>query len=443
MKRIGKLVLPIYIIINIVCILVCSYLNLINKLSAWKFFSVYKKVLIINIVVIIIMSIIRIIKKQKFNFSKIDIFMIFILIFLYISYLYAIRKDVALHGIPGRYEGLYTILYYFSVYFLSTFIDKKYKKVIVYSILLVGLINTFYAIFQVTNITKSLEAKGILTIFRRYHNKKLWATGFITNPNFFAALELMCLGYTIGLFIDAKKIVAKIIFGILIPIFMIGLLISDCLACLVALICVYIYALIYAIKNKKYWRIFLVLILLAFITEVLVFNNQTNLLNDFVKTSNETKEVIKGNIKDNYGSSRMFIWKNTLKIVPKNIINGVGIDNFYYAFGDKPLWKGKYFYDKAHNEYLQILICEGIFALISYLVFYFIIIFRGIKNNYKEKSIYLILPVIGYLIQAFFSFSVIEVAPIFYISLGLLVDRDNIIKKEVNNDKKSKRHNKK
>ena len=65
------------------------------------------------------------------------------------------------------------------------------------------------------------------------------------------------------------------------------------------------------------------------------------------------------------------------------------------------------------------------------------------SNNYKEKSIYLILPVIGYLIQAFFSFSVIEVAPIFYISLGLLVDRDNIIKKEVNNDKKSKRHNKK
>ena len=85
----------------------------------------------------------------------------------------------------------------------------------------------------------------------------------------------------------------------------------------------------------------------------------------------------------------------------------------------------------------------GIFALISYLIFYFIIIFRGIKNNYKEKSIYLILPVIGYLIQAFFSFSVIEVAPIFYISLGLLVDRDNIIKKEVNNEKKSKRHNKK
>ena len=50
-------------------------------------------------------------------------------------------------------------------------------------------------------------------------------------------------------------------------------------------------------------------------------------------------------------------------------------------------------------------------------------------HNYKNKEIYLLLPVIGYLVQAFFNISVIEVAPLFYISLGLLVDRKEKITK--------------
>jgi hypothetical protein len=45
------------------------------------------------------------------------------------------------------------------------------------------------------------------------------------------------------------------------------------------------------------------------------------------------------------------------------------------------------------------------------------------KDNKKNKEIYLILPIIGYLVQAQFNISVIEVAPFFYIGLGLLIDR--------------------
>ena len=43
--------------------------------------------------------------------------------------------------------------------------------------------------------------------------------------------------------------------------------------------------------------------------------------------------LLKGDVKDNFGTGRIYIWKNTLKVVPENMENGVGIDNFYYAFG--------------------------------------------------------------------------------------------------------------
>lgn len=79
-------------------------------------------------------------------------------------------------------------------------------------------------------------------------------------------------------------------------------------------------------------------------------------------------------------------------------------------------------FDKAHNEYLQILVTEGIFCFLSYIALYGIIFFYGVKNSIKNKELYLILPIIGYIVQAFFNISVIEVAPIFYMTLGLCIE---------------------
>ena len=69
--------------------------------------------------------------------------------------------------------------------------------------------------------------------------------------------------------------------------------------------------------------------------------------------------------------------------------------------------------------HLQTLVTQGIFALISYLALYGYISIKGIKSCFKNKETYLILPVLGYLVHAFFAFSVIELAPIFYMALGL------------------------
>ena len=87
------------------------------------------------------------------------------------------------------------------------------------------------------------------------------------------------------------------------------------------------------------------------------------------------------------------------------------------------LYKHVYVVDKAHDEYLQILVTMGIFSLISYICMHFLIIKEGIKNTLKQHEIYYLLPVIGYIVQAQFNISVIEVAPIFYIALGLLINR--------------------
>ena len=414
MKKLKELLLPIYIILNMLYVLIGSYLVISKVINIGKFSKGEIVMLILNLLVLITAFIVKKIKKEKLHFNITDIFLVLIIIFSIISVIFAVKPKYALFGFSGRYEGLFQILYYFSIYMLCTYVNKKHKKIIAYGILTCGAVEAIYAILQVTQW---------LPVITQYHHKKPWATAFITNPNFFGSLMILCLSFSLGLFIDLDKLYTKIINGLLIFLFMVGLLISNTLSAAVGLIVVFGYIIVYIIKEKKF-KDFIIIVLVLLSASILMHTTKkTYLLKDFIKTKNQTVEIAKGNVQDNYGSNRIFIWKNTLKVVPENILNGVGIDNFYYAFGKKPLTMKGWFFDKAHNEYLQILICEGIFSLISYLLFFGWITIKGIINSYKNKEIFLILPVIGYLVQAFFNISVIEVAPFFYMSLGLLSQR--------------------
>lgn len=251
--------------------------------------------------------------------------------------------------------------------------------------------------------------------------REVWATGFLTNPNFFGSYMVLCVAFALGLYVDEKKIIKSIIYLLFTAMFLVGLLISNATSAAVGFIVILCYVLVYSIKNKYFKKIIIVSLMIIAIVLGIKALGKTTLLKDITKTGQQATEMAKGNVNEKYGTNRIYIWKNTLKIVPKNLIHGVGVDNYYYAFDGKPLYSknGKVFYDKAHNEYLQILITEGIFCLISYLAFYGIITVRGTKYSFKNKEVYFILPIIGYLVQAFFNISVIEVAPIFYIALGL------------------------
>ena len=210
---------------------------------------------------------------------------------------------------------------------------------------------------------------------------------------------------------------------------MFGLSLSNTTSVAIGLIFVLIYIFVYCLKNKYYEKFLVVFVIILSTICVTIIIGKTTLVKDLIKTENEATEIAKGNLDNNYGTKRMYIWKETIKIIPNNLLHGVGIDSFHKAFNGEALILQKptkrILFDKAHNEYLQLLVTQGIFALASYLFIYGYAVYKGTKNCYKLKQIYLILPVIGYLVQAFFNVSVIEVAPTFYIALGLCCGKEN------------------
>ena len=82
-------------------------------------------------------------------------------------------------------------------------------------------------------------------------------------------------------------------------------------------------------------------------------------------------------------------------------------------------------YDFAHNDYIQIMINYGILGLIAYLTALFGTAKKGLSTSkFNPKVLILGSAVLCYCVQIFFSFSIVMVAPVFWILFALL-DREN------------------
>lgn len=112
---------------------------------------------------------------------------------------------------------------------------------------------------------------------------------------------------------------------------------------------------------------------------------------------------------DSWGTYRGFIWKNTLDMFGQFNIRskllGVGPDCFGIVFNDCFGEQINEIYNmpvlNAHNEFLQYLVTNGIFGVLSYSAIYFSIIYQEIKNQKNGISdVNLFLPVCAYLGQA-------------------------------------------
>ena len=412
LKKINtQVILTGFLIINVLYLLLSSFLWRHNKIYFTDYSHGFIFLLIINFILII-----GLILKKKYKKNIIDIFLVLCIIFGVISTIFAHNMEIAIFGEYNRYEGLLQICYYITILFISSFVYDKNKKYIINTILFTGIIQFLYGFLQVIPFYEFIPVVGKGVTLAR---------GMITNSNFYGTYMLICLTYSLGLFLDAKDKNKKIVYFVLYNVFVVGLLIANALSSIVGFICILMCLLIYSIIKKTYKKF--ILITLSFIT-VLIGITEAELtfaISDLIKTKDEVIEISKGNFDDHFGTDRMYVWKETLKIVPNHLVNGVGIDNYAYAFDGEALtmYNGYILYDKAHNEYLQTLVTQGIFSLISYLSIFIIIVINGIKNSFKNNELYLILPVIGYMVQAFFNISVIEVAPLFYIALGLLIKR--------------------
>ena len=154
--------------------------------------------------------------------------------------------------------------------------------------------------------------------------------------------------------------------------------------------------------------------------------------------------------REKMGSARAYIWSRSLPLLKNAFITGFGPDTFAVYFPQydyigklKAYDTTDMLVDKPHDFYLQNAINTGIFSLISLLVLFIGYFVQSIKvysnnrieNMYSITGLGVFIAICGYLVAGFFNDSVVSVAPVFWVLLGIGISINlklaaSVIKKE-------------
>lgn len=375
-------------------------------------------------------------KAQKRAFRYADLFYFSLLFFMIISAVFSKNPGIYSSGDFNRCENPLHFLAYFWLFFAGSLIDKwEYKKKILFSFLAVSLLEGVFAFLQTFNIELS---------YSYMYRADRAAYGLTQNSNYYGCLAAIFVACVSGLYIFAGSVISSKVLRSILPAIaaflfytMLGSRARLAWVGFAALVVFYVISLsiMYRKANDKaviksaVKRALILLGAFAVIFLIAFF------FTDYIREVTERSywEVANGN-SDMVGSRRIYIWKTGLAAVPNNWLTGVGLDNFKYVYESSEVIHDEMFVkDKAHNEYLQILVTQGIPALINYLA---LLIYTGTgatKSVLKEESpekravTWILLGMlVTYAAAAFFNNSIIYVALYFWLVIGLIIPRDPV-----------------
>ena len=139
----------------------------------------------------------------------------------------------------------------------------------------------------------------------------------------------------------------------------------------------------------------------------------------------DVRDVLHGDIRDELGTYRIYIWRNALAAYSEHPVIGTGPDTFGHAFPAQAQGKYGENYDKAHNEYIQILICQGILGFACYLVFLVSSSFSAVPKAFRNPMLMAVLAAFtGYCAQAFFNISLPIASQLLWVFAGMLANKN-------------------
>ncbi len=375
---------------------------------------------------------------RKFKLYLADIFYFTLLFFMLISMIFSVNFGVFANGLKHYMEHpLHFLCYYSLFYFGSMIEDSSLRKKLLISYLIIAVIEGIVAFLQ----TRDIEIAYCLFV----NDKPAYfaSYGTLQNTNFYGTLSCVLTAATSGLFIFSSRLFKSKVFKW--SIFVAAMLIFYTMLSsgarlawvgLTAMICMYIVSLIVMRKSnigKDYLNSItrdFIIVLAGYVVVIII-----NLLADASFITNRVEQTIQDTTTaigdDDFGSGRGEIWKAALSSVPHHWATGIGLDNLSQAFVEQPGWQpGDYVQAKGHSEYIHTLATQGVFAITNYIL---LLIYAGVtavkaifseKDEVKRGLLWIFFGIFtAYISQALFSSSVMNVAPYFWIVLGIVTQR--------------------
>lgn len=369
----------------------------------------------------------------KFNNKFIPILTLIMIFIAIMSTVTSIEVSTSVWGTSGRYEGLLMILSYYTIFLSASLItDENKRKNLLKIFLFVGIIHCLYGVCQRFDILEGI-------VIDKYNNS---TSGVAGNPNFMGTYTVLLCGLASAFFYFSKTIKARIFYLGCLLLFLLTMVLTDAMSALFGTgIMVIIFFIYLFVTRKNYdnykerlssFKLLIIGVIIGLVGIIaLIVLTDNNYLEQIQVMFADLKDLLTGGeITVESGARRFLVWKEAVTLTPKYWLFGSGLDTFGEAYHGVFPVRDEYF-NKAHNEYIQILITQGLPALLCYFTLYFYTLkntVRKFKEMYIKKMtandyiyIGMFIAVIGYIFQAIFNISVIDVAPFFWMILGLLV----------------------
>ena len=354
--------------------------------------------------------------------SLAQLFAVLYLLFTLLATLLSPFRSYAWLG-ASRGEGFLTIaIYCLTFLFVSQF--ASVKKWMVWLLGASCLAFSCICVLQLQSINVFSLFPGRYTYWDggvAYNGRYIGTIGNVDHVASFLSLAIPILWCAIVRLQDRKR------FWLLIPLALLVYVLVriDVSAGMLAVFGGFLFCLPVVLKGPKKLRLALVLLLVFLIVFGLVFVRVHDFGN---QTLHEAHELLNGKADRTFGTGRMYIWTEVMKRAALRMPFGYGPDTMVLT-GIEPFQRydelsGKTLVsliDSAHNEYLNVLFHQGIFALFSFLCMIAVSLTGWIKKAQESVPAAILgCGVLCYCIQALFGISQPITSPFFWVTLALL-----------------------
>lgn len=283
------------------------------------------------------------------------------------------------------------LITFFLQIILSYFLNITFPALLLISSFFIVL---FFSRYPITKLLYFIWFSMVFSVIICYFNQPINAWTFRTSggtedPNEFATQLLIFISISVYLFLKNKNLVFISLSFIL---FSYGFLKAGSMsAFLVFSLIIFLSTLRLIIRSPSYFINYksLLLIMTLFILGTQISLTRPEAINNILERTKHTRTA----------DFRIHSWQAGINMIEKNLLIGVGINQFasntpkyeeYTLAGSVP---------EAHNVYIKLFAESGIFAFMSFLLFIIYILFHRIKYYFYHDEWFLIVMLLSTLLM--------------------------------------------
>ncbi len=322
-------------------------------------------------------------------------------LFAVISLLAALAADDLFKSFVGRihrFMGLSTYLFCIVLFLLALLCRRQEGDKLIKCMVITAAVVSLTAVLQHFGINVVPLASYLNPVFPG------GVVGTMGNGNWLGTYTVFILPGAVL----AEKLLPRQAWLACVALIYAGLLVSMTrYAWLTFLVAAFFLGLIFYLRKESCGKAAALLGVLLLVTLLLVPTRDAKIYKRALSIGGEVAQAVQ--LEDTAGSSRMFLWKETVKVIKENYLLGVGHDNLAIVVegSDLPY--------KSHNSYLEIAATIGIFGLLSYLAFLAFIT----RFSLDERGSMFFCMIAAYLVQGLFIHDSVMAVPLFWVILGL------------------------